>query len=85
MTNCINCGAPIDLHRETCPYCDSPYIHIKRQDADVIEIDTFKRLSIKRTELENELLKSKIRVLEESDKLKSLYGKAIETMRKYTH
>lgn len=85
MTNCVNCGAPIDLHRETCPYCDSPYIHIERRHTCGAEIDAFKRLSIKRAELENELLKSKIRVLEESDELKSLYGKAIEAMRKYTH
>lgn len=85
MTNCVNCGAPIDLHRETCPYCDSPYIHIEQRQTCGAEMGNFKILSIKRTELENELLKSKIRVLEELDKLKSLYDKAIETMRKHTY
>jgi hypothetical protein len=25
MTNCRNCGAPIDRDRRTCPYCDTPY------------------------------------------------------------
>jgi hypothetical protein len=68
MTNCVNCGAPIDLHRETCPYCDSPYI------------DTSKRLSIKKAELEGEILKTKAKVQAESARINALYA-----MRKYAY
>ena len=25
MTNCHNCGAPIDTELDKCPYCDTPY------------------------------------------------------------
>lgn len=25
MTNCPNCGAPVDLTRLSCEYCDTPY------------------------------------------------------------
>lgn len=25
MTNCKNCGAPIDIYAERCPWCGSPY------------------------------------------------------------
>lgn len=25
MTHCPCCGAPVDIHRRTCPYCDVPY------------------------------------------------------------
>ena len=25
MTNCVNCGAPINLNGRVCPYCDTPY------------------------------------------------------------
>lgn len=25
-TNCINCGAPVDLEETSCPYCETPYI-----------------------------------------------------------
>lgn len=39
MTNCKNCGAPIDIYADKCPWCDSPYeisldeINLKRQKA----------------------------------------------------
>lgn len=26
LTNCPNCGAPVDLAETCCPYCDTPYI-----------------------------------------------------------
>lgn len=25
ITNCVNCGAPIDRKLNKCPYCDTPY------------------------------------------------------------
>lgn len=25
MTNCPNCGAPVDLNADACAYCDTPY------------------------------------------------------------
>jgi hypothetical protein len=25
MTNCPNCGAPVDLTAKSCPYCGTPY------------------------------------------------------------
>lgn len=28
-TNCPNCGAPIALGKSKCPYCDTPYHHIR--------------------------------------------------------
>lgn len=37
MTNCKNCGAPIDIYAAKCPWCGSPYemnsdeINLKRQ------------------------------------------------------
>ena len=39
MTNCKNCGAPIDIYADTCPWCGSPYemssdeVELKRQKA----------------------------------------------------
>ena len=28
-TNCPNCGAPIDIYKDKCPYCDTPYEFIR--------------------------------------------------------
>ena len=25
ITNCVNCGAPIERDKEMCPYCKTPY------------------------------------------------------------
>lgn len=25
MTNCKNCGAPIDIYTDKCPWCGTPY------------------------------------------------------------
>ena len=25
LTNCPNCGAPVDLDERACPYCETPY------------------------------------------------------------
>lgn len=25
MTNCPNCGAPVDPEEKSCPYCETPY------------------------------------------------------------
>ena len=25
ITNCVNCGAPIDRKLDKCPYCGTPY------------------------------------------------------------
>ena len=25
ITNCVNCGAPIDRQLDKCPYCGTPY------------------------------------------------------------
>lgn len=25
MTNCVNCGAPIEIDKKVCPYCKTPY------------------------------------------------------------
>lgn len=25
ITNCVNCGAPIERDKEACPYCKTPY------------------------------------------------------------
>ena len=39
MTNCKNCGAPIDIYAAKCPWCGSPYemnlndVNLKRQKA----------------------------------------------------
>ena len=46
MTNCKNCGAPIDIYAEKCPWCGSPYemssdeVERKRQKAykDAIKV-----------------------------------------------
>lgn len=73
MTNCVNCGAPIDLHRETCPYCDSPYIK------------TSKRSSIEKAELEGEILKTKVKLQAEGARINALYAEALVSMRKYTY
>lgn len=85
MTNCVNCGAPVYLHRETCPYCDSPYMDVKLRHGYGTEIDTFKRLSIEKAELEGEILKSKIKVQADIDRMKVLYARALESMRKYAY
>lgn len=29
ILNCKNCGAPIDLSKSKCPYCDTPYMKEK--------------------------------------------------------
>ncbi|WP_407450039.1 hypothetical protein [Fibrobacter sp.] len=41
VTNCRNCGAPIDISRETCAYCDSPYVE---KPKDRFEMDSYQRL-----------------------------------------
>ena len=45
LTNCQNCGAPVDLTRGVCPYCDTPYPRPRKTktaqaEAVPIEIDT---------------------------------------------
>ena len=35
LTNCPNCGAPVDLAEKCCPYCDTPYINHDPQ-ADIL-------------------------------------------------
>ena len=30
MTNCKNCGAPIEIGAERCPYCGTPYSSARR-------------------------------------------------------
>ena len=42
MLNCKNCGAPIDIHDDKCPYCNSQYwfATVKRIDTDMdIKVD----------------------------------------------
>ena len=42
MLNCKNCGAPIDIHDDKCPYCDTLYWFgiVKRVDTDMdIKVD----------------------------------------------
>lgn len=34
-THCPNCGAPIDLARKTCAYCDSPYIFARGSKVEI--------------------------------------------------
>ncbi len=34
-TNCPNCGAPIDIYTDKCPYCDTPYKFIRGKRAKV--------------------------------------------------
>lgn len=29
ISNCPNCGAPVDIRAEKCPYCDTPYEFIR--------------------------------------------------------
>lgn len=33
-TNCPNCGAPIDIGKSKCPYCDTPY-HEKQEGVTI--------------------------------------------------
>lgn len=45
MTNCQNCGAPVDLTADKCPYCDTPYPRPRKTktaqaEAVPIQIDT---------------------------------------------
>lgn len=43
FTNCRNCGAPVDLTGDRCPYCGTPYPRPKRMDQAVaveINLDT---------------------------------------------
>lgn len=40
MTNCKNCGAPIDIYVAKCPWCGSPY----EMNSD--EVDLKKQKSI---------------------------------------
>ena len=35
FTNCRNCGAPVDLTGDRCPYCGTPYPRPKRMDQAV--------------------------------------------------
>lgn len=36
VTNCPNCGAPIDIYTAKCPYCDTPYKFIRGKRAEVL-------------------------------------------------
>jgi predicted amidophosphoribosyltransferase len=38
VTNCPNCGAPVDLAEKSCPYCETPYT---RQAATICDAYTF--------------------------------------------
>lgn len=31
MTNCPNCGAPVELQVSKCPYCETPYPQSERE------------------------------------------------------
>ena len=41
VTNCRNCGAPIDISRDACAYCDSPYVE---KSKDRFDMDFYQRL-----------------------------------------
>lgn len=41
-TNCPNCGAPIQLYADKCPYCDTPYRISIRAELYQTEIDIAK-------------------------------------------
>lgn len=36
ITNCPNCGAPVDLTVDSCPYCDTPYPRPRKAAAAVL-------------------------------------------------
>lgn len=39
MTNCSNCGAPVDPDRDRCLYCGTPYQTNKKQSLFPLEIE----------------------------------------------
>lgn len=44
VTNCVNCGAPIDLNEKACPYCGTLY-HPTRMTSDRFDMDFNYRLA----------------------------------------
>ena len=44
VTNCVNCGAPIDLNEKACPYCGTLY-YPARVTSDRFDMDLNYRLA----------------------------------------
>ena len=40
VTNCVNCGAPINPHVEKCEYCDSYYSTMSSEYIQKLTIET---------------------------------------------
>lgn len=37
MTNCPNCGAPVELKASKCPYCETPYPQSEREGVRITQ------------------------------------------------
>mgnify|MGYP007039774052 CR=1 FL=1 len=40
ITNCVNCGAPIESNKKACPYCKIPYGLLTNIELEMIEVTT---------------------------------------------
>lgn len=94
ITNCVNCGAVIDLTVDHCEYCGTSHVlmgitrapkKMPRQRQVHTNYYREAELEFEQLRLENELLKAKTKVLSDSEQIKKLYlyGEAIKAMRSY--
>lgn len=82
MTNCKNCGAPINMHANSCPYCGSPYIEVYEPHYnDAIDDTYFNDLIYQNNILKSELEELKFDI---DGPIKRLYNSAITAMRKWS-
>lgn len=44
VTNCPNCGAPVDPREHTCPYCNTPYRQVATVDHSMVNFVEIKEL-----------------------------------------
>ena len=78
MTNCVNCGAPINHSRYKCEYCDSPYVY-DLVDATILYADDKPLFSI-----DYNRYKHLMDVNEQLKDTKDAYDKAINAMRAFS-
>ena len=84
MTNCPNCGAPVDLGSVKCPYCDTPYANVR---TETLYADNEPVMSLYESGLitANEArLRMGMEELRNAKAIEDLYSSAIKAMRGYS-
>lgn len=84
VTNCVNCGAPINLNVDKCEYCDSSYYLMGVKTTVFVKKDHDTKIRAKQRLMEIEKLRRKADIIQSEVAANSLYLSALQAMKKYS-